>query len=154
MGRGGPVFAAGAPGYGRRGAGAAGRVAVADNLSPCDPAVAELVRRAAASVGAEPVPVAPFLALAKLLYDGPWMAERTSALRAMLDCPGSLHPVTLAIPTGGLDRRAADGFDALHLQAQVRRQADALFATHDVLLVLTAPFCPTLAELEADPGRT
>jgi len=139
------------PGYGRRGAGTAGRVAVADDLSPCDTAIAELVRRAAASVGAEPVPVAPFLALARLLYDGPWVAERTSALRAMLDRPGSLHPVTLAILAGGLDRRAADAFDAFHLQAQVRRQAETLFATHDALLVPTAPFCPTLAELEADP---
>ena len=141
------------PGYLRRGARTAGRVAVADDLSACDPAVADLVRRAAASVGAEPVPAAPFLGLAKLLYDGPWVAERTSALRAMLDRPGSLHPATLAILAGGLDRRAADAFDAFHMQAQVRRQAEALFATHDALLVPTAPFCPTLAELEADPIR-
>jgi len=139
------------PGYLRRGARAAGRVAVADDLSACDPAVAALVRRAAASVGAVPVPVAPFLALARLLYDGPWVAERTSALRAMLDRPASLHPVTRAILAGGLDRTAADAFNAFHLQAQVRRQAEALFAGYDVLLVPTAPFCPTLAELDADP---
>lgn len=139
------------PGYLRRGARTVGRVAVADDLSACDPAVAALVRRAAASVGAVPVPVAPFLALARLLYDGPWVAERTSALRAMLDRPASLHPVTRAILAGGLDRTAADAFDAFHLQAQVRREAEALFAGYDALLVPTAPFCPTLAELDADP---
>jgi len=139
------------PGYLRRGARTAGRVAVADDLSACDPAVAAVVRRAAASVRAEPVPVAPFLALARLLYDGPWVAERTSALRAMLDRPASLHPVTRAILAGGLDRSAADAFDAFHLQAQARRQAEALFAGYDALLVPTAPSCPTLAELDADP---
>jgi len=46
---------------------------------------------------------------------------------------------------------AADAFDAFHLQAQVRREAEALFAGYDALLVPTAPFCPTLAELDADP---
>lgn len=146
-----PYSRQGPPGYGRRGARTAGRVAVADDLSACDPAVAELVRRAASSVGAEPVPVAPFLGLARLLYDGPWVAERTSALRAMLGRPASLHPVTRAILAGGLDRGAADAFDAFHVQAQVRREAEALFASHDALLVPTAPFCPTLAELETDP---
>ena len=138
-------------GHLRRGAQTAGRVAVADDLSACGPAVADLVRRAAASVGAEPVPVAPFLALARLLYDGPWVAERTSALRPMLDRPDSLHPTTRAILAGGLDRRTVDAFDAFHLQAQARRQAEALLSQFDALLVPTAPFCPTLAEVVADP---
>ena len=35
--------------------------------------------------------------------------------------------------------------------AQTRRLAEALFAEHDALLLPTAPFCPTLAELESDP---
>ena len=139
------------PGWGRRGARTAGRVAVADDLSACTPAVAALVQRAAASVGAEPVPIRPFLELARLLYDGPWVAERTSALRPMLDRPDSLHPVTRAILAGGLERRTVDAFDAFHLQAQARRQAEALFGEYDALLVPTAPFCPTLAELDADP---
>ena len=139
------------PGYLRRGGMGQGRIAVADDLSACDPDVADLVRRAAAGVGAVPVPLAPFLALARLLYDGPWVAERTSALRPMLDRPDTLHPVTRAILSGGLERRTVDAFDAFHLQAQVRRQAEALFAAYDALLVPTAPSCPTLAELEADP---
>ena len=140
------------PGYLRRGALAAGgRVAVADDLSACDADVAGIVRQAAASVGAESVPVAPFLDIARLLYDGPWVAERTSALRAMLDRPGSLHPTTRAILAGGLDRRTVDAFNAFHRLAGVRRQAEALFATFDALLVPTAPCCPTLAEVDADP---
>ena len=139
------------PGWGRRGARTAGRVAVADDLSACTPAVAALVQRAAASVGGEPVPIKPFLELARLLYDGPWVAERTSALRPMLDRPDGLHPVTRAILAGGLERRTVDAFDAFHLQAQARWQAEALFGEYEALLVPTAPFCPTLAELDADP---
>lgn len=139
------------PGWGRRGARTAGRVAVADDLSACTPAVAALVQQAAASVGGEPVPIKPFLELARLLYDGPWVAERTSALRPMLDRPDGLHPVTRAILAGGLERRTVDAFDAFHLQAQARQQADALFGQYEALLVPTAPFCPTLAELDADP---
>ena len=140
------------PGYLRRGALAAGgRIAVADDLSACDADVAAIVRRAAASVGAESVPVAPFLQIARLLYDGPWVAERTSALRAMLDRPGSLHPTTRVILAGGLDRLAVDAFDAFHQLAGVRRQAEALFASYDALLMPTAPCCPTLAEVDADP---
>lgn len=127
------------------------RMAMPDDLSPCDTAVASLVRQACARVAARPVSIAPFLELAALLYDGPWVAERTSALRTMLDRPGSLHPTTRAILEGGLARHTVDAFDAFHLQAQVRRHAAMLFDEFDALILPTAPFCPSLVELAADP---
>lgn len=140
------------PGYLRRAALEPGlRVAVPEDLSACEPAVLEATRRVAAGLGAATVDIAPFLRLARLLYDGPWVAERTAALRGMLDRPDSLHSTTRAILEGGLERRTVDAFDAFHLLAQVRRQAEALFAAHDVLLLPTAPFWPTLADLAADP---
>ena len=127
------------------------QLAMPDDLSPCDAAVAALVRQACARVGARPVSIAPFLELAALLYDGPWVAERTSALRAMLDRPGSLHPTTRAILESGLARRTVDAFDAFHLQARVRRYAAMLFAEFDALILPTAPYLPSLVELAADP---
>ncbi len=140
------------PGYLRRGAAApALRVAMPDDLSPCDPAIRDVVQSVAAGLGAVPVDIAEFLALARLLYDGPWVAERTSALRGMLDRPEALFPVTRAIIEGGLSRRSVDAFDAFHTLAQVRRRAETLFATADVLLLPTAPCWPSLAELQADP---
>ena len=124
---------------------------MADDLSACDPAIRDVVTRVAAGLQATTFEVAPFLELARLLYDGPWVAERTSALRPMLARADTLHPTTRAIIEGGLDRRTVDAFDAFHRLAEVRRAAASLFAAVDVLIVPTAPCWPTLAELEADP---
>ena len=49
--------------------------------------------RAASLLGAEAVDIAEFLAVARLLYDGPWVAERTAALRGVVEGrPEILHP--------------------------------------------------------------
>jgi len=128
------------------------RIACIDPEPFCDPAVATVNRAVATSLGAEPVDIAPFLEIARLLYDGPWVAERTAALAVVLrDMPEACHPVTRAILEGGLSRRTVDAFDAFHRLAQARRIAADLFAHHDALLLPTAPSCPTLAELAADP---
>ncbi len=139
------------PGYLRRGALGPLRVAVPADLSACEAPIRSVVEGVAAGLGAATVDIAPFLDLARLLYDGPWVAERTAALRAMLDRPECLHPATRAILEGGLHRRTVDAFDAFHRLAQVRMLARALFMAHDVLLLPTAPCWPSLAELEADP---
>ncbi len=93
-----------------------------------------------------------FLEIARLLYDGPWVAERTAALRDVVEGrPDILHPVTRTILEGGLARRTVDAFDAFHRLAEARRAAAELFARYDALLLPTAPFCPTLAEVADDP---
>jgi len=128
------------------------RIAVADVGALCEPEVGRLYRRAAGLFATSTIDLAPYLAIARLLYDGPWVAERTSALREIITSrPGIMHPVTRAIVASGLDRKTVDAFDAFHLLAQTKRQAEALFAQYDALLLPTAPFCPTLAELKADP---
>ena len=85
------------------------------------------------------------------MYDGPWVAERTAALRGLLATPDMLHPVTRAILQGGLERRTVDAFDAFHQLAAARRFAQILFQQFDVLLLPTAPDTPLLADLDADP---
>jgi allophanate hydrolase len=128
------------------------RVAMADCASLCADDVAARYARAAAMLGAETVDIAPFLEIARLLYDGPWVAERTAALRDMVERQAdALHPTTRAILEAGFRRSAVDAFDAFHRLAEVRRIAAQLFARYDALLLPTAPFCPTLAELVADP---
>ena len=98
------------------------------------------------------VDIGPFLAVAKRLYDGAWVAERTSAVRdIVLNRPGSLHPVTRGILESGLDRRTADAFDDFHAAAEARRLARRLFAGCDALLLPTCPGVPTVATLLADP---
>ena len=134
----------------RRGGAAAMRVA-AVTPDGCSPEQARLYRAVAASLGAAVVDIAPLLAIARLLYDGPWVAERTAALRAMLATPERLHPTTRAILEGGLDRRTVDAFDAFHQRAEACRFAQRLFERYDALLLPTAPGTPLLAELAADP---
>ncbi len=117
----------------------------------CTPDQAALYRQAASQLGAEQVDIVPLLDIARLLYDGPWVAERAAALRGMLDQPDQLFPVTRAILEGGLDRRTVDAFDAFHQLALARRFAVQLFAQFDALLLPTAPDTPLLADLAADP---
>jgi allophanate hydrolase len=128
------------------------RVAMGDVAALCEPEVAQRYAAAGRLLDAESVDVGVFLEIARLLYAGPWVAERTAALRSVLtERPDILHPVTRDILQVGLDRWTADAFDAFHLLAQARRAAETLFSKYAALLLPTAPFCPTLAALQADP---
>lgn len=101
---------------------------------------------------AETADISLFLEIARLLYDGPWVAERTAALRDVVEGrPDILHPVTRTVLEGGLTRRTIDAFDAFHRLAGARRAAAELFTHYEALLLPTAPFCPTLAEVADDP---
>jgi allophanate hydrolase len=130
----------------------AARVAMADVADLCDPKVAAAFEQAGKFLGAAPIDITLFLEVARLLYEGPWVAERSAVLRSVIETqPDILYPATRAILELGLSRLTVDAFDAFHLLQQARRQAAALFAQYDALLLPTAPFCPTLAEVEADP---
>jgi allophanate hydrolase len=128
------------------------RVAMADIAMLCEPDVATAYRQAGAFLKAVPTDIEMFLRVADLLYEGPWVAERSAGLRSVIDRrPDMLYPVTRTIFEIGLTRRAVDAFDAFHVLRKARREAALLFARYDALLLPTAPFCPTLAEVEADP---
>jgi allophanate hydrolase len=128
------------------------RIAVADIDALCEPEVARLYRRAAGLFTTQTIDLTPFLNMAQMLYDGPWVAERTAGLRDIVTTrPEIMHPVTRTIVEAGLTRLTVDAFDAFHAQSRVRRLADELFAKCDALLLPTVPFCPTLAEVAADP---
>jgi len=128
------------------------RVAMADVAGLCDPATTALYQRAAEALGAATVNIALFLDVARLLYDGPWVAERCAALRSVLKTrPDSLYPATRTILESGLHRLAVDAFDAFHLLAKAKRALEDLFRRYDLLLLPTTPFCPSLAEVAADP---
>lgn len=128
------------------------RIAAAEVARLCTPAVAARYAAAVEDLHAEIVDIAPFLEVARLLYEGPWVAERTAALRDVLTShPLGLNAVTESILRSGFDRRTVDAFDAFHVLAEARRIARDMFLRFDALLLPTAPFCPTLAELAADP---
>jgi allophanate hydrolase len=102
--------------------------------------------------GAVPAAIAPLLETARLLYDGPWVAERAAAVGDFARAhPGALHPVTQAILDTAGGYSAVDAFRGIYRLAEHRRAAEDFFARFDVLAVPSAPNFPTLAELEADP---
>ena len=96
--------------------------------------------------------ISNLLAAARLLYDGPWVAERAVAFGGFAAAnPGALHPVTQRILDGAARFSAADAFAGMHELAHHRRAAETFFARYDALAVPSVPCFPTLAELEADP---
>jgi allophanate hydrolase len=136
----------------RRGGTATGRVAMADVAAMCEPDVAAAYGQAGGFLNAAPVDIGVFLQVAHLLYEGPWVAERSAALRSVMQQdPDILYPATRTILELGMERRAVDAFDAFHLLQQARRDATLLFTRYDALLLPAAPFCPTLAAVDADP---
>jgi allophanate hydrolase len=96
----------------------------------------------------------PFYAVARLLYEGPWVAERYAATKPLIERnPEALHPVTRAIIEGARNHDAVGAFEAMYKLAALRRQAAAAFAAFDMMAVPTLPRLYTIAEVEADPIR-
>ncbi|HZF76845.1 MAG TPA: allophanate hydrolase [Acetobacteraceae bacterium] len=100
----------------------------------------------------EEVDLSPFFAAARLLYDGPWVAERAASVGDFaLAQPGDVHPVTRAILAGAARFSAVDAFRGIHRLEERRRRTRAVWDRVDVLVVPSVPCFPTLAEDAADP---
>jgi len=96
--------------------------------------------------------ITDMLNAAKLLYEGPWVAERAAAFGDFAQGhPGALHPVTQKIIDGAGGFSAVDAFRGTYKLAEYRRVAEDFFAAHEVLVVPSVPCFPTLAALAADP---
>jgi allophanate hydrolase len=93
-------------------------------------------------------------AAARLLYEGPWVAERYAATKPLIEShPEALHPVTRAIIEAARKFDAVATFEALYKLAALRRETDAAWRGFDVMLVPTLPRVYTVAEVLADPVR-
>ena len=94
----------------------------------------------------------PFLETARLLYEGPWIAERYAAVGDFIEAhPDDIHPVTRDIIMAGKIPSAVDAFRAFYRLENLRAQAAAILKTVDALMVPTVPAAYTVAQLEADP---
>jgi allophanate hydrolase len=95
---------------------------------------------------------APFAEAARLLYEGPWVAEREAAVGDfMRKHADDVLPVIKTIILGGQSRTAADTFVAMARLEDLKSRADAQLAEVDAILLPTAPTCYTRAEVDADP---
>jgi allophanate hydrolase len=98
------------------------------------------------------IDMSDFFAVARLLYEGPWVAERRAAIRAFMDAkPEALFPVTRNIIASADRFSATDMFEALYKLQALRRTSEKIWDDIDALVVPTAPIAPKVAELEADP---
>ena len=113
---------------------------------------AAIERYAASGAQIAEVDIRPFLDVARMLYDGAFVAERYAAVGEFVDA----HPDEVDPTVGGIIGRSRDipawrlyqDFERLD---RVRRTADAIFADVDALLLPTTVEHPTLAAVAADP---
>ena len=113
-----------------------------------------LERLESVGLGAVEVDFAPFIEAARLLYDGPWVAERYAAVGAFLEThPGALHPVTRSIIEAGKLPTAATAFVGAYKLRELQRQSEAAWASVDVILTPTAGTIYKILEVESDPIR-
>lgn len=95
-----------------------------------------------------------FLEAARLLYEGPWVAERTAAVGDFIaKHPGEIHPVTREIIAAGEKVTGADAFRAFYRMQDLRAKSRATLAEVPVLMIPTVPRAYTVAELQSEPFR-
>ncbi|WP_137920632.1 allophanate hydrolase [Hydrogenophaga sp. 2FB] len=96
----------------------------------------------------------PFLEVAKLLYEGPWVAERYIAIQSFIDAqPEAVFPPVRSIIEGGGRKSAAEAFAAAYRLKALRRVCDRVWRDVDCMLTPTAGTIYRIDEMQADPIR-
>ena len=119
-----------------------------------NPALFQEAVAALGALGGKPVEVnlAPFLEAAKLLYNGPWIAERTAAIGPFLaGHREAMDPVVASIIAGGERFSAVQTFNAAYELQALRQKTAPIWSDVDVLLLPTAPRTYTHAEIAEAP---
>ena len=99
-----------------------------------------------------PIEFAPLFAVAKLLYSGPWVAERHSVVQALLERdPGAFDPTVRSVIEVANQFNATDAFRAQYALRDAQRDTAALWKDIDLLMVPTAPAHPKHSDIDADP---
>ncbi len=106
------------------------------------------------AMGGEAIEIdfAPFMQAARLLYEGPWVAERYVAIEELITTnPEALLDVTRNIIGGGGEPSAAAGFKAQYRLAELRRKSEAVWQEVGFIVTPTAGTIYRIDEVEADP---
>lgn len=113
---------------------------------------ANLEKFKAAGVDIVPVDFSILYDLANLLYEGPWVAERYSAIRDMIEKnPKAIDPVVYGIVKKAENFSAADFFDFEYKRKDLLKKIEAKYSSYDGLIVPTSPLNPSFAEIAAEP---
>ncbi|HBG97313.1 MAG TPA: allophanate hydrolase [Rhodobacteraceae bacterium] len=113
---------------------------------------ASLARLEALGARIVEVDFTPFHDVARMLYEGAWVAERYTVVEELMTTqPEALHPTTAAIIGAATRLSAADAFRGLYRLKDLARATGGILARVDLLCVPTIPTIYTLADLAADP---
>ena len=93
-----------------------------------------------------------FLDAARLLYEGPWIAERYHGIRELIDNnPSALLPVIQTIIGSGRDKSAVAAFDAMYKMQEFRRSIEPLIESLEFIATPTAGTHFTIEQMLAEP---
>ncbi len=94
----------------------------------------------------------PFRKAARMLYEGPFVAERLEAPATLLSTrPQAFHPATRSVLEGARRHSALDLFLGLQELRELIRHAAGEWTRMDCLALPTAPTIYTIDQVEADP---
>lgn len=94
----------------------------------------------------------PFRDAARLLYAGPWVAERLAAVGGFLQAnPKAGHPVVRGIIEGAAKYTAVDAYESAYALERLRRLTESVWAGMDVLFLPTAGTIYTIEQMLGDP---
>jgi allophanate hydrolase len=109
-----------------------------------------LLRDAGAEI--REVDFAPLYAVAEMLYEGAWVAERYTVIEDLwAQDPEAILPVTRQIIGKAKALSAADAFRGFYRLKDLARATEPLLAGLDLLCVPTIPTFYTVEDLAADP---
>lgn len=96
----------------------------------------------------------PFLEAAKLLYEGPWVAERYTVAGDLIEHhPEAVLPVIKDVLQKAPSATAVQAFEAQYTLQALKVKTDEVLAELDFIITPAYPRPVTLAELEAEPVK-
>jgi allophanate hydrolase len=100
------------------------------------------------------IDIEPFLEAARLLYEGPWIAERYAAVGSFIDAhAAAVHPITRQIIEAGKRPTAAAAFEGEYKLKTLMRLSEPAWSQVDVIVTPTAGTIYRIEEVDADPIR-
>ena len=94
----------------------------------------------------------PFREAADLLYSGPWVAERYSAAKFVMETnPEAVHPVVRSVILGARRFSAVDAFESQYRLAALTRDSEKTWESLDAILLPSAGTIYTIEQMLADP---
>ena len=94
----------------------------------------------------------PFREAANLLYGGPWVAERYSAIKSLIETnPDVVQPVVRAVILSARNFSALDAFESQYRLAALARDSESTWESFDALMLPSAGTIYTIEQMLSDP---